>query len=103
MPDETTLCRFRGELVRRGLTERLLAAVDAQLAGRGLVLKRGTLIDASLVEADADVRKGPDGGPVTVEREAGSPGCAYRVFRHSIAAVRSVSDSMSTNWWPPLS
>jgi IS5 family transposase len=35
------------------------------------VLKRGTLIDASLVEADADVRKGPDGGPVTVEREAG--------------------------------
>ena len=55
----------------RGLTERLLAAVDAQLAARGLVLKRGTLIDASLVEADADVRKGPDGGPVTVEREAG--------------------------------
>ena len=71
MPDETTLCRFRGELARRGLTERLLAAVDAQLAARGLVLKRGTLIDASLVEADADVRKGPDGGPVTVEREAG--------------------------------
>jgi transposase, IS5 family len=70
VPDETTLCRFRGELARRGLTERLLA-VDAQLAARGLVLKRGTLIDASLVEADADVRKGPDGGPVTVEREAG--------------------------------
>ena len=71
VPDETTLCRFRNELVRRGLTERLLAAVDAQLAGRGLVLKRGTLIDASLVEADADVRKGPDGQPVTVEPEAG--------------------------------
>ena len=71
VPDETTLCRFRGELGRRGLTGRLLAAVDAQLSARGLVLKRGTLIDASLVEADADVRKGPDGRPVTVEREAG--------------------------------
>jgi transposase len=71
VPDETTLCRFRNELVRRGLTQRLLVAVDAQLAARGLVLKRGTLLDASLVEADADVRKGPDGGPVTVEREAG--------------------------------
>lgn len=70
-PDETTLCRFRGELARLGLTERLLAAVDAQLAARGLVLRRGTLIDATLVEADADVRKGPDGRPVTVEREAG--------------------------------
>ena len=73
VPDETTLCRFRNELARRGLAERvrLLAAVDAQLSARGLVLKRGTLIDASLVEADADVRKGPDGRPVTVEREAG--------------------------------
>lgn len=71
VPDETTLCRFRNELARCGLTERLLAAVDAQLTARGLVLKRGTLIDASLVEADADVRKGPDGRPVTVEREAG--------------------------------
>lgn len=71
VPDETTLCRFRNELGRRGLTGRLLAAVDAQLGARGLVLKRGTLIDASLVEADADVRKGPDGQPVTVEREAG--------------------------------
>jgi hypothetical protein len=65
------LCRFWNELVRRGLMGRLLAAVDAQLAGRGLVLTRGTLIDASLVEADADVRKGPEGQPVTVEREAG--------------------------------
>ena len=76
VPDETTLYRFRNELARRGLAERglagrLLAAVDAQLSARGLVLKRGTLIDASLVEADADVRKGPDGRPVTVEREAG--------------------------------
>ena len=71
VPDETTLCRFRGELARRGLTERLVAALDAQLAARGLVLRRGTLIDATLVEADADVRKGPDGRPVTVEREAG--------------------------------
>lgn len=71
VPDETTICRFRGELARQGLAERLFAAVDGRLAARGLVLRRGTLIDATLVEADADVRKGPDGRPVTVEREAG--------------------------------
>ena len=72
VPDETTIYRFRGELVRQRLTERLLAAVDAQLAARGLVLRRGTLIDATLVEADADVHSGPDERPVTVEREAGA-------------------------------
>lgn len=88
VPDETTLCRFRNELARRGLTERLLAAVDAQLVARGLVLRRGTLIDASLVEADADVRKGPDGRPVTVEREAGFAkrrGKAFFGFKAHIA------------------
>lgn len=71
VPDETTICRFRGELVRHGLAARVFAAVGAQLAARGLVLRHGTLIDATLVEADADVRKGPDGRPLTVEREAG--------------------------------
>ena len=35
VPDETTICRYRGELARRGLAERLLAAVDAQLARQG--------------------------------------------------------------------
>ena len=71
VPDGTTRCRFRGELARRRLTDRLLAAVDAPLVACGLVPRRGMLIDASLVEADADLRKGPDGRPVTAEREAG--------------------------------
>ena len=88
VPDETTLCRFRNELGRRGLTERLLAAVDAQLVARALVLKRGTLIDASLVEADADEAAGPGGQPVTVEREAGFAkrrGKAFFGFKAHIA------------------
>lgn len=71
VPDETTLCRFRNELVRRGLCERLLAEVNRQLEAQGLVLKRGTLVDASLVAADADVRKGPDGRKRTSDPEAG--------------------------------
>jgi hypothetical protein len=41
------------------------------LAAKGLVSRRGALSDATLVEADADVRIVTDGRPVTVEREAG--------------------------------
>jgi transposase, IS5 family len=52
VPDHSTLSRFRSELVRRGLTERLLAELNRQLDARGLMVKTGTLIDASLVEAD---------------------------------------------------
>jgi transposase, IS5 family len=52
VPDHSTLSRFRAELVRRDLTERLLAELNRQLDAKGLVVKSGTLIDASLVAAD---------------------------------------------------
>jgi IS5 family transposase len=48
-PDHTTLCRFRNRLVAAGLADKLFAEFDKQLEARGLVLKRGTMIDASLV------------------------------------------------------
>ena len=62
VPDHSTLSRFRSELVRRGLSERLLAELNRQLDARGLVVKSGTLIDASLVTADG--RRPRKGEPV---------------------------------------
>jgi transposase, IS5 family len=62
VPDHSTLSRFRSELVRRGLAEPLLAELNRQLETRGLMVKSGTLIDASLVEADC--RRPRKGEPV---------------------------------------
>jgi IS5 family transposase len=53
VPDHSTLCRFRNELVRRGLAEAVFAEVGRQLQGQGLVVKAGTLIDATLIAAAA--------------------------------------------------
>ena len=50
-PDHTTLCRFRNRLVEAGLTERLFAEFDKQMEERGLILKKGTMLDATLVAA----------------------------------------------------
>jgi transposase, IS5 family len=50
-PDHTTLCRFRNRLVAAELNERLFAEFDQQITDRGLALKQGTMIDATLVEA----------------------------------------------------
>lgn len=49
-PDHTTLCRFRRRLAEAGLSEKLFGEFERQLEARGLILKRGTMIDASLVE-----------------------------------------------------
>ena len=62
VPDHSTLSRFRSELSRRGLAERLLAELNRQLDAKGLMVKTGTLIDASLVEADC--RRPRKGEPV---------------------------------------
>jgi transposase, IS5 family len=53
VPDHATIWRFRQKLVERQLDQPLLAEVTRQLEVRGLVIKRGTLIDASLTQSAA--------------------------------------------------
>ena len=50
-PDHATIWRFRERLGDSGLAEAAFRCVTAQIDKAGLVLKRGTLIDASLVPA----------------------------------------------------
>ena len=60
IPDETTICRFRGLLADRGLNDKLFRLVNKQLDSMGLILKRGSLIDATLVEANRRPGGDPD-------------------------------------------
>ena len=60
VPDHSSIWRFREQLARRGLADKLLAEVNRQLDAKGLILRRGTLIDATILEAA--VR--PPGGDV---------------------------------------
>lgn len=50
-PDETTLCRFRLAAAKAGVLERCLGEINRQLDARGLMLRKGTLMDASIVAA----------------------------------------------------
>lgn len=52
VPDETTLCRFRERLNKDGVMQKLFTLINDQLEGKGLFVKKGTLIDASIVEAE---------------------------------------------------
>jgi len=51
VPDHSTLWRFREQLAKSGLAERAFALITSQIERSGFVLKRGTLIDASLVRS----------------------------------------------------
>lgn len=50
-PDETTILRFRHAAAEAGVLERCFAEINRQLEARGLMLKKGTLMDATLVAA----------------------------------------------------
>ncbi len=50
-PDHSTISRFRSGLAELGVSERLFKELEKQLQRRGLILKKGTLMDATLVEA----------------------------------------------------
>jgi transposase, IS5 family len=51
VPDETRICRFRNLLAEKGLGESLFALLAEQLQAKGLIVRRGSLIDATLVKA----------------------------------------------------
>jgi transposase, IS5 family len=50
-PDHVTIHRFRETLRQLGLADRVFEEVNRQIDNRGLILRQGTLIDASLVDA----------------------------------------------------
>ncbi|MGA7676112.1 MAG: IS5 family transposase [Rhizomicrobium sp.] len=50
-PDHTVLNRFRNRLIEERFLEKLFAELDRQLEKAGVILKRGTMLDATLIEA----------------------------------------------------
>lgn len=59
LPDHSSLWRFREQLAASSLAERTFAMITAQIERAGFVLKRGTLIDASLVRAAVNAPEPP--------------------------------------------
>ena len=51
VPDATTLLKFRRLLETHDLCKGLFTAINADLAARGLLLREGTLVDATLIAA----------------------------------------------------
>src|SRR5699024_4032050 len=51
VPDFTTFWRLRDALAGEGLIEELFGRITRQLAGKGLILRRGTEVDASVIES----------------------------------------------------
>lgn len=56
IPDETTILRFRHLLEQHGLPERIFAVVNALLDRHGLLMKSGTIVDATILAAPSSTK-----------------------------------------------
>ena len=56
LPDETTILRFRHVLEKHKLAERILATVNLLLGAKGLMLRSGTVVDATLISAPSSTK-----------------------------------------------
>lgn len=55
-PDATTLLKFRRLLETHHLTERIFNAMNDHLAAQGLMLREGTIVDATIISAPSSTK-----------------------------------------------
>jgi IS5 family transposase len=55
-PDATTLLKFRRLLERQELTRQLFERVNERLQGEGLLMREGTMVDATLIDAPSSTK-----------------------------------------------
>lgn len=56
VPDGDTIGRFRGLLIENDLQEKLFAQVVSLLEGKGLILKKGTIVDSTIIAAPSSTK-----------------------------------------------
>ena len=56
LPDRVSILRFRHLLEEHQLAPQILAVVNATLADKGLMLKQGTVVDATLIAAPSSTK-----------------------------------------------
>ena len=56
IPDETTILTFRHLQDKHGLGEQIFEILSAHLSARGMSMRQGTIVDASLIEAPSSTK-----------------------------------------------
>ncbi len=85
VPDHTVVNRFRNLLVAEQLLDKLFGELERQLEKAGLILKRGTMLDATLISAAVpEPRRGeaPQDPDARITARKGKGGVSYGYKAH---------------------
>ena len=85
-PDHSTICRFRNNLLELNIYEKLLGEINSQLESKGLMLKDGAIVDATIIESSRRPRKVTELMPKD------------RMEENTASSVITYSDDTDANW-----
>jgi IS5 family transposase len=91
LPDESTILRFRHLLEAHQLAQQILATVNAGLIERGLMLKTGTVVDATLIAAPSSTKN--DQGQRDPEMHQTKKGNQWHF------GMKAYRDFPRSQWW----
>ena len=74
IPDETTILTFRHLLEKQGLGEQIFKTVKAHLDARGMSMREGTIVDATLIAAHSSTLPRPQAERAGVTRTSRGSG-----------------------------
>lgn len=98
IPDETTILDFRHLLERHGLTEAIFAEVNAHLADKGITLRSGTLVDATIIDAPSPTENGAGArDPEMPSTKKGNDWCFGTKAHGGVDAEGGVTRSLGTS------
>ena len=69
IPDFSTIWRFRERLVKAAMLDRMFDEMLRQIEQKGLILRKGTIVDATLVQAARKKRKSGDDAPESPQKD----------------------------------
>jgi len=95
IPDETTILNFRHLLEANELAPEILSRVNAYLSRKGLMLKRGSIVDATIIAAPSSTKNAE--GERDPEMHQTKKGNQWRVSRTQAADLWCCTEDGS---WP---
>ena len=96
IPDETTICNFRNAIAEKMLFEKIFMIINGIMQEQGLILKEGSIVDATLIHSSEPKRKRDAQGKVIANQAADSDasytskrGQKYHGFKMHIASDKN--------------
>ena len=86
VPDHSVISRFRAALVEKGAYDKLLALINDQLEARGILLRTGAIVDASITDSPRRPRGKKEYEMVEDRKESPAAGAAEAPLPEDSAA-----------------